>query len=334
MLRWRLLLGTVLIAAVAGLVWLDHHAGGGRSVAAARCGGVGLSGHGRTAATLRPRGPETAGLERLHRQSHGDRRGLGAAGARATCAVSIQRPSRWPRLCLAVFALFLDEVRRFEKPGGITGNVAAGVLTLVYVGGLFAVLVHLRMLFGPLALITFIVVVKMGDTGAYTVGRLIGRHKMAPALSPGKTIEGAFGHLAFACLGAWLCLVLLVPAFGVTTGRLVAMAGRSGWSSGRPAWLAIWPNRCSNATSAARTRAPGCPASAACSTCSTRSCWPRPWAGSRGLCCCVTLWPVFDRATLPRAERARSRRGRPAEATARAAASSESPKKRLPKLSP
>ena len=38
------------------------------------------------------------------------------------------------------------------------------------------------------ALASWIIVTKMCDTGAYTVGRLIGRHKMAPLISPGKTI--------------------------------------------------------------------------------------------------------------------------------------------------
>jgi phosphatidate cytidylyltransferase len=33
------------------------------------------------------------------------------------------------------------------------------------------------------------------DTGAYAVGRLIGRHKLAPSISPGKTIEGTLGSL-------------------------------------------------------------------------------------------------------------------------------------------
>ena len=42
-----------------------------------------------------------------------------------------------------------------------------------------------------IALAALVIVVKMGDIGAYTVGRLFGRHKMAPVLSPGKTWEGA-----------------------------------------------------------------------------------------------------------------------------------------------
>jgi phosphatidate cytidylyltransferase len=65
-----------------------------------------------------------------------------------------------------------------------------------------------------LALVSMIVVVKLGDTGAYTVGRLIGRHKMAPTLSPGKTWEGTCGGLLCAWVGAWLMLEIVPPAIG------------------------------------------------------------------------------------------------------------------------
>jgi phosphatidate cytidylyltransferase len=56
---------------------------------------------------------------------------------------------------------------------------------------------------------SMIIIVKLGDTGAYTVGRLCGRHKMAPRLSPGKTLEGAAGAILFSCAGAWLCFHVL-----------------------------------------------------------------------------------------------------------------------------
>jgi phosphatidate cytidylyltransferase len=47
-----------------------------------------------------------------------------------------------------------------------------------------------------------LITVWVTDTGAYFVGRAIGRHKLAPAISPGKTIEGAIGSLVagFACV--------------------------------------------------------------------------------------------------------------------------------------
>ena len=85
----------------------------------------------------------------------------------------------------------------------------------------------------------------MGDTGAYTVGRLCGgrffRRKLAPKLSPGKTIEGAIGGLAFACIGAAVAFEWLVPQMigdstggGTSVGRwlffglVVAAAGMVG----------------------------------------------------------------------------------------------------------
>jgi phosphatidate cytidylyltransferase len=43
-----------------------------------------------------------------------------------------------------------------------------------------------------------------GDTGAYYTGRTLGRHKLAPMVSPQKTIEGSLGGLAANLLVAWI----------------------------------------------------------------------------------------------------------------------------------
>jgi phosphatidate cytidylyltransferase len=67
------------------------------------------------------------------------------------------------------------------------------------------------------------------DIGAYFVGRAIGRRKLAPSISPGKTVEGLFGGMAVAALigGAW--------ALGIGLGRallplapLFALAAQGG----------------------------------------------------------------------------------------------------------
>ena len=72
-------------------------------------------------------------------------------------------------------------------------------------------------------------VIWVSDTAAYFVGWLLGRHKMAPRISPGKTWEGAFGAMAFVALYAiaWLYFSDGVLPSGFTdspTGYLMLMA--------------------------------------------------------------------------------------------------------------
>ncbi len=64
---------------------------------------------------------------------------------------------------------------------------------------------------GILAIASMILFVKLGDTGAYTFGRLFGKHKLTPILSPGKTWEGALGALVFSALGAWFVTLWWLP---------------------------------------------------------------------------------------------------------------------------
>jgi phosphatidate cytidylyltransferase len=127
----------------------------------------------------------------------------------------------WPlaALGIAVLAAFVVEMARYRAPGKSVAHLGASVLSLVYVGLLLSFVVQLRAVdtswgtpgrWGLVALVSLVAIVKMGDTGAYTVGRLVGRHKMTPVLSPGKTWEGALGAVLFGALAAWLILVLWV----------------------------------------------------------------------------------------------------------------------------
>lgn len=114
-------------------------------------------------------------------------------------------------IAAGVLIAFVGEMLRFKLPGGHLINLTGAVFAIVYVGLLGSFLVMLRIAYGVPALVSMIIVAKLCDVGAYTVGRLIGRHKMAPSLSPGKTIEGAVGGIAFAILGAWLSVAVLFP---------------------------------------------------------------------------------------------------------------------------
>ncbi|MGA2799333.1 MAG: phosphatidate cytidylyltransferase, partial [Thermoguttaceae bacterium] len=145
----------------------------------------------------------------------------------------------WPFVALTIctLLLFVNEMRLFQRPGRAIANMAASAFALIYLGLLVSFLVQLRLVWGIGALVSLIIVVKMGDTGAYLVGRLMGRHKMTPIISPGKTWEGAVGAIFFACLGAWLSWHFLLPSMNVTGsapgsawswipyGILVAIAG-------------------------------------------------------------------------------------------------------------
>jgi phosphatidate cytidylyltransferase len=69
-----------------------------------------------------------------------------------------------------------------------------GVALGLYVGVLASHAVLLREVADGRDWLFFsVLVVWITDTGAYAVGRAIGRHKLAPVVSPGKTIEGAIG---------------------------------------------------------------------------------------------------------------------------------------------
>jgi len=72
---------------------------------------------------------------------------------------------------------------------------------------------------GP-ALLLVLALVWIADTAAYLTGRAIGRRKLAPSISPGKTWEGAGGALAGALAYSVVCAIL-VPQFS----RVVQEAG-------------------------------------------------------------------------------------------------------------
>ncbi len=103
-------------------------------------------------------------------------------------------------------------LRRF-RPGASMANVLAGQVTgLVYVPFLLGHLILIReWTRGTLWVFFLLGLVFAGDTAAYYVGRTIGRHKLAPNISPGKTVEGAVGGLAASLLAGSLFKLNWLP---------------------------------------------------------------------------------------------------------------------------
>ena len=107
----------------------------------------------------------------------------------------------WPPLLLvcgaAVLTILTWEVFNYAADGQSSARAANGVFAVVYLGLLPSFLLRLRWLpdVGLWAVLATIFVPKVGDVGAYFTGRLVGRHKLAPTLSPKKTWEGFAGGL-------------------------------------------------------------------------------------------------------------------------------------------
>lgn len=116
-----------------------------------------------------------------------------------------------------IFLILAREMRYYGVgPSGAVERTSHGVFVSLYVGLPMALLVGLRDLgsgnWGLAAILTTIAVTKSTDAGAYFVGKTLGRHKLIPRLSPGKTWEGAVGGMVTATLVAFACLKWLFPA--------------------------------------------------------------------------------------------------------------------------
>lgn len=114
-----------------------------------------------------------------------------------------------------------------------TVSVAATVLGSAWIGLGLAHLVLIRELpeHGLLATYTVLLTVFVSDSAAYVAGRLIGRHKMAPRTSPGKTWEGFVAGTIAAVLVPFFALYeqgfLSIPE-SLGLGAAIAVAGPVG----------------------------------------------------------------------------------------------------------
>ena len=93
------------------------------------------------------------------------------------------------------------------------GAVGAGCLIMLYLGLLSGFFAGIRIEHGLWSFFMVIFVVKSSDIGAYTIGRLVGKHRFSPRISPGKTWEGMLGAVIFA---------IIVANIFVDQGRIMA----------------------------------------------------------------------------------------------------------------
>lgn len=115
----------------------------------------------------------------------------------------------------------------------LTGRMGVTLFGVIWIVGGTAYLVLLRALeHGVALLILALGVTWLNDTFAYAVGRLVGRHKLAPRISPNKTIEGAVGGLVGSVLFA-IGVKIYNPEWlhlreAVILGLVIGLAGQFG----------------------------------------------------------------------------------------------------------
>lgn len=114
----------------------------------------------------------------------------------------------WWLIALALLPGFPQNLER-HKPGVITLGVLGQIMIVPAILSLAAL--H-AMTNGPWVLLYSLVLVWAADVGAYFAGRALGKHKLAPKVSPGKSIEGAIG-------GLLLSLVLALVSCSFVFGR-------------------------------------------------------------------------------------------------------------------
>ncbi|HEY4234842.1 MAG TPA: CDP-archaeol synthase [Lacipirellulaceae bacterium] len=146
-------------------------------------------------------------------------------------------------LIVALSVAIVAEMVRYNGSGTATTNVALSWLAILYAGGLMGVFVQLRLIICAAStaglarenhwamhmLLVFIFTVKISDIGQYAFGRIFGKHKLAPQISPGKTWEGAVGGVLLgSAVGAALILLALrtspdTPTMIATTLYVVSL---------------------------------------------------------------------------------------------------------------
>jgi phosphatidate cytidylyltransferase len=130
----------------------------------------------------------------------------------------------WLPPALVVMAMILL-VLWVAESGPSAGGLWLGLLGGLWVGVLFPFFALLRNSSGGISkIILLILLVAASDTGAYYVGKAIGRWKLMPKVSPQKTIEGAFGGLAACAIAALILRPVLAPELGNATAFWLAIA--------------------------------------------------------------------------------------------------------------
>jgi phosphatidate cytidylyltransferase len=157
-----------------------------------------------------------------------DKKGLGRPGRwflapSALVAISFLGGESWVVTAFALSAITLMTMMIFSEPiDRVLGRVGMGLAGVAYCS---LTLGFLIMMPRELVLLLF-GIIWIGDSVAYYVGRVLGRHALAPKVSPKKTIEGAaagfIGSVVAGIIGAFLLGEPWLRVAGVSAATAIA----------------------------------------------------------------------------------------------------------------
>ncbi len=154
-------------------------------------------------------------------------------GTVVTGSFALPAPSGVPVavLCLAAATLLSAPIWSGQRP--VIEPAALTLAALVYVSWFLGhVLALHRRPEGDFLVLFLVAVTWVGETAAYVVGSLLGRHKLAPAVSPHKTVEGALAQLLISVAAAGVCAEWLLPDWSLpaalVAGALLGVVGQAG----------------------------------------------------------------------------------------------------------
>lgn len=117
-------------------------------------------------------------------------------------------------LCITVLFFYHMFIER-SIPDSVN-KIAISICGIIYVALLLSYIILIRARSdGPSLLLLLISITWAGDTAAYAVGSLIGRHPLCPRISPKKTIEGAAASCAVGIITALVCRALFLETIGI-----------------------------------------------------------------------------------------------------------------------
>lgn len=146
---------------------------------------------------------------------HGARvpRAVAGTGVAAVCAaIGLAYVPLDVVLISAVIAVGAIAVGSGQPGPGVLRDVAASLFPLLYIGLPLGAIAAVRTIGGREAVLLLLATLVVSDTAQYYTGRAIGRTKLAPTISPGKTREGAIGGVVFGTLAMTLGAMRVFPS--------------------------------------------------------------------------------------------------------------------------